>query len=82
MLFDIFKRQTKSSRFEQIINEKKAKINETDKTMAFNRLIEDGNRRLEAQYKLNDLRNKIGFNSTNNPKRTSDKEWEEIYQKR
>lgn len=81
MLFDIFKRQTKEERLDKIIEKNKVKIDENDRIKAFNRLIEDANRRLEAQEKIEDLKVKLNKGAEDEKNYTS-KDWEEIYQQR
>jgi len=81
MLFDIFKRQTKDERLQKIMDKNKIKIDENDRIKAFNRLIEDANRRLEAQEKIEDLKDKIN-KGIEDEKNYSSKEWEEIYKQR
>jgi len=85
MLFDVFKRQTREERLDKIIEQNKVKINEVDRVKTFNRLIEDANRRLEAQENLEAMKNKIfdqdSFSNTVN-KKISIAEWEEIYAER
>lgn len=79
MLFDVFKRQTKDQRLKQILEKSKPKIDENNRIKAFNRLIEDANRRLEAQDKLNDLKENLIKNSIIDKKTISIKDWEDIY---
>ena len=81
MLFDIFKRQTKEERLNKLIEKNKVKISETDRIKTFNRLIEDANRRIEAQDQLDDLKNQIEPNNQNF-KKYKEEEWEEIYEER
>lgn len=81
MLFDIFKRQTKGERLEKILEKNKVKLNENDRIKTFNRLIEDANRRIEAQEKIDDLKAKLQ-KGNEDEKNYSSKEWEEIYQQR
>jgi len=78
MLFDIFKRQTKDERLEKILAKSKPKFDEKKIIKAFNRLVEDANRRLEAQEKLEDLKENI-FKDAKEKRNISDKEWEETY---
>jgi len=85
MLFDIFKRQTKEERMEKLLENNKVKMNEVERIKTFNRLIEDANRRLEAQENMEAMKNKIleqemiGMNSG---KKITQEEWEEIYMER
>lgn len=81
MLFDIFKRHTKEERLEKILEKNKIKLDENDRIKAFNRLIEDANRRLEAQDKIEELKVKLN-KGVEDEKNYSSKEWEEIYQQR
>jgi hypothetical protein len=80
MSFDIFKRHTKDERLEKLIEKNKVKMEETERIKTFNRLINDAHRRIEAQDKIEELKNDLNFNS--NGKKITEKEWEDIYQKR
>lgn len=81
MLFDIFKRQTKEERLEKLIEKNKVKIDENERIKTFNRLIEDANRRIEAQDQMEDM--KILLDQKNvSSKKYKFEEWEEIYQDR
>jgi len=81
MLFDIFKRQTKDDRLQKILDKNKIKIDENNRIKAFKRLIEDANRRLEAQEKIQDLKDEIN-KGVEDEKNYSSKEWDEIYKQR
>lgn len=81
MLFDIFKRQTKEERLDKLVEKNKVKINEHERIKTFNRLIEDANRRIEAQDQMEDMRIKLEKTNTNN-KKYKFEEWEEIYNER
>ena len=81
MLFDIFKRQTKEERLDKLVEKNKVKINEHERIKTFNRLIEDANRRIEAQDQMEDMRIKLEKTNTNN-KKYKFEEWEEIYNDR
>jgi hypothetical protein len=48
MVLDVFIRQTKDKRLNELLDKRKIRITEGDKIKAFNRLIEDANRRMEA----------------------------------
>jgi len=80
MLFDIFKRQTKEERLNKLIEKNKVKISEGERIKTFNRLIEDANRRIEAQDQLENLKNQIQKNSSF--KKYKEEEWDEIYEER
>ena len=82
MLFDIFKRQTKELRLNKLIEKNKKKINESQRIQTFNRLIEDANRRIEAQDKIEEMKNQNQYNSNPNAKKYKDEEWEDIYEER
>jgi len=81
MFFDIFKRQTKDERLGKIIEKNKVKIEENDRIKAFNRLIEDANRRLEAQENIEALKVELNKGIEDEKNYTS-KDWEEIYNQR
>ena len=54
-----------------------------ERISAFNRLISDANRRLEAQENLENMKNKLSEDLINNEKKKySDEIWNEIYKKR
>ena len=80
MTFDVFKRQTKDQRLEKLIDKNTVKIEETDRIKTFNRLIDDANRRIEAQDKIEEMRNDL--TKTTDAKKVSEKEWDETYHKR
>ncbi len=78
MLFDIFKRQTKEERLEKLIEKYKLKIDETERVKAFNRLIIDANRRIEAQENMEALKSRLEEGEPSLKKYTQD-EWDGIY---
>lgn len=81
MLFDIFKRQTKEERLNKLIEKNKVKISESERVKTFNRLIEDANRRIEAQDQIEEMKMQLMKNQGNLKKYKND-EWEEIYEER
>ena len=81
MLFDIFKRQTKDERLDKLVEKNKVKINEHERIKTFNRLIEDANRRIEAQDQMEENRMKLERTKVND-KKYKFEEWEEIYNDR
>ena len=83
MQFDIYKRQLKEDRINKLVEQNKVKIDEDERIKAFNRLIIDANRRLEAQENLENMKNKLEEDITSgSQKRYSCEEWKEIYNKR
>ena len=83
MKFDICKRQMKEYKINELIDQNKAKMDEEERIEAFNRLISDANRRLEAQENLENMKNKLSEDLINNEKKKySDEIWNEIYEKR
>lgn len=83
MQFDIYKRQFREDRINKLVEQSKAKIDEDERIKAFNRLILDANRRIEAQENMEKIKNKLEEDiSTGNQKKYSDEEWKEIYNKR
>lgn len=84
MLFDVFKRQTKEERMNKLVERNKVKIDENERVKTFNRLIEDANRRLEAQEKMEQMKDKLDENLMvgNSAKKYKFDEWEEIYEER
>lgn len=81
MLFDIFKRQTKELRLNKLIEKNKIKISESQRIKTFNRLIEDANRRIEAQDQMEEMKNQVNYYNPNS-KRYNEEEWEDIYEER
>ena len=57
MQFDIYKRQIKEERLNDLVEQNKVKINEEQKIKTFNRLIEGANGRLKAQINMTDFQN-------------------------
>ena len=83
MQFDIHKRQLKEDRINELVEQNKVRIDEDERISAFNRLISDANRRLEAQENLENMKNKLEEDITSGTqKKYSDEEWKEIYNKR
>ena len=83
MQFDVNKRQYKNERIKKLIEQNKKKIDEVQRIKAFNRLIEDANRRIEAQENLENLKDKLNVNLIAPPiKKYNFEEWENVYQKR
>ena len=83
MQFDIYKRQIKEDRINKLVEQNKVKIDEDERIKAFNRLIIDANRRLEAQENMENMKNKLEEDITvGTSKKYSDEEWKEIYDKR
>jgi len=83
MQFDIYKRQLREDRINKLVEQSKVKIDEDERIKAFNRLILDANRRIEAQENMEKIKNKLEEDiSTGNQKKYSDEEWKEIYSKR
>ena len=83
MKFDICKRQMKEYKINELIEQNKARMDEEGRIEAFNRLISDANRRLEAQENLENMKNKLSEDLINNEKKKyNDEIWNEIYKKR
>ncbi len=83
MKFDIYKRQSKDERINKLVEEKKKKIDEVERIKTFNRLIEDANRRNEANENLKRKEDNLNHEliSPKN-KKYNVNEWNNIYQKR
>ena len=83
MKFDIYKRQSKDERINKLVEEKKKKIDEVERIKTFNRLIEDANRRNEANENLKKKEDNLKHEliSPKN-KKYNVNEWNNIYQKR
>ena len=84
MQFDINKRQLKEDRVNKLVEQNKIKIDEDDKIEAFNRLIKDANRRLEAKENLEIAQKNAETDIVERipVKKYNEKEWNEIYKKR
>ena len=83
MQFDIHKRQLKEDRINELVEQNKVRIDEDERISAFNRLISDANRRLEAQENIENMKNKLSEDLINNEKKKySNEVWNEIYNKR
>ena len=83
MKYNIKKRKIKEEKINELIEQNKIKIDEDERITAFNRLISDANRRLEAQENLENMKNKLSEDLINNEKKKYNNEiWNEIYNKR
>ena len=83
MKFDIYKRQIKEDKINKLVEQNKNKIDEEDRIRAFNRLIEDANRRIEAQENLDLMRNRLEADLIGPPaKKYTKQEWKGIYNER
>ena len=80
MDFDTFVRHTKEERMKFLLLKNKPKISESDKIETFNRLIEDSNRRQEANGRIY-LEN-LNNTSIKNKKKYNNEEWSNIYKNR
>jgi hypothetical protein len=81
MLLDVFIRQTKEERLNQLVEKSKVKMDESTRLKAFNRLIEDANRRMEASDNLESLKEKLEEKLPPGKKYTED-DWKYIYYER
>jgi hypothetical protein len=81
MLLDTFIRQTKEERLNQLVEKSKVKIDEGERLKAFNRLIEDANRRMEASDNLEALKMKLEEKAPPG-KKYSEEDWKYIYYER
>ena len=80
MAFDVMKRQTQGKKLHDIIEKTKNKMDENQRVKGFNRLIEDANRRLEAQENLVNLKKKLEEQEDEKPiKKYKQEQWENIY---
>ena len=85
MLFDTMKRQSQEKNLSLFLKQTKAKMKEEERVKGFNRLIQDANRRLETQEKINELKQKIDnqYSIKGKPnKRYKSQQWKDIYDKR
>lgn len=85
MNFDIFRRNYKELRLNNLMNLKKDKENEKKRIQIFNQLVEDADKRIKQRQKLNNSKNKLNkdfISAEKVSKKYSDKEWNKIYQRR
>lgn len=86
MQFDAVKRKNKENKLNELVerNKNKYKINEKERKKAFNRLMDDANRRLiSRQEMIENEKYLIDFkNMMDNSKKYNGAEWNEIYKKR
>lgn len=80
---DINKRQLKEIEINKYIEQNKVKMDEEERIQAFNRLISDANRRIEAQENVENMKYKLSEDlMAKEKKKYNDEEWKEIYEKR
>ena len=80
---DINKRQLKEIEINKYIEQNKVKMDEEERIQAFNRLISDANRRIEAQENVENMKYKLSEDlMAKENKKYNDEEWKEIYEKR
>lgn len=83
MKFDIYKRQIREDRLNQLINQNKVKIDEEERIKTFNHLIEDANKRFEALEKMEKIKQELDEDLTSvEHKKYTQKEWNKIYNDR
>ena len=83
MKFDIYKRQIREDKLNQLINQNKVKIDEEERIRTFNHLIEDANKRFEAYEKMEKIKKALDEDLTAGEHRKyTKKEWNKIYDKR
>ena len=83
MKFDIYKRQIREDRLNQLINQNKVKINEEDRIKTFNHLIEYANKRFEAIERMEKIKQELNNDLTANVnKKYTEREWKKLYDKR
>ena len=83
MKFDIYKRQIREDRLNQLINQNKVKIDEEERIKTFNHLIEDANKRFEALEKMEKIKQELDEDLTTvEHKKYTQKEWNKIYNDR
>ena len=83
MIFDILKRQSQEKKLNVLLEQSKVKLDEDERIKGFNRLIEDANRRLEAQEQLEILKKKLEEEVELKPaKKYKNEQWKEIYNER
>ena len=79
MKIDIVKRQSKEERLKMLIDKNTPKKSEIVITKTFNRLIQDANRRLEANHHLDSNKEILSQEKKSNPKKFKDTEWKSYY---
>ena len=90
MQFESLKRKNQAEKINELVEKNKHKIDESELKETFNRLVDDANRRFIEKQGINDIdkekeKNKdICFKVVENasPKKYSEEEWNEIYNKR
>lgn len=85
MEFDVYKRKIKEKEINKLIEDNKLKIEEEQRTKAFNRLYKDANRRIEAMGNLEKVKSILNNNNiiSEEPlKKYSDEQWKKIYEER
>ena len=83
MKFDIYQRQIREDRLNQLINQNKVKINEEDRIKNFNHLIEYANKRFEAIERMEKIKQELNNDLTaNENKKYTEREWKKLYDKR
>ena len=97
MQFESLKRKNQDEKINELVEKNKHKINEAELERTFNRLVDDANRRFIEKQGLNDIdkekekendkeldKDIISFKDleVSSPKKYSEEEWDEIYNKR
>ena len=97
MQFESLKRKNQDEKINELVEKNKRKINEAELKRTFNRLVDDANRRFIEKQGIHDIDNEkekekskekeedmISFKDLEvvSPKKYSEEEWEEIYNKR
>ena len=84
MTFYSLKERIRQENINELCEKNKYKINELERKMAFNRLIEDANRRITERNKIENekMNEDISYITNINSKKYSDEEWNIIYNER
>ena len=81
MLFDIYKRQSKDDRLNKMIDKNSIKMDESERIKAFNRLIEDANRRMDVFENIEQMKTQLEDKPVSD-KKYKEEDWNEVYKER
>ena len=83
--FDSLKRNNKNQIVNKLVEKNKLKLDEPRRKKAFNRLMNDANRRIyekKQKENLEEIKHAMKYKDLDNDKKYNEEEWNEIYQKR
>ena len=81
MTFDSFKRQTREKRVKEMLKKITPRMSEKERIKRFNSLLLDANRRIDAQERLEQMKEQLFSHKSSVEKKFTQKEWLEVYQK-